>query len=1328
MRFAPFALDVPLPPGALIVEASAGTGKTFNIARLVARVLVEPGPVGTDPPSIAQVLVVTFTEAATSELRDRVRAFLVTALADFEAVDAAEGTVPKDPGVAALAGIRDPDGAWTAHPAAERALRVKRLAKALRNFDTAPILTIHGFCQRVLRDLAFESGASFDAELLTDTSALRDELVGDWMAATLVEADADTVAWITGPMKLTAAGLAALAQACVASRGAKLLPESDEDWRPLLADHRRAAQTFAARVRGPEGDAMLAALRGAKLNQQKMSDAKLDDRRAALVSWLEAGALDDLEAGPVFARASVEAAKKKGSTNVESALVDAMEGVLADLAASRARCERALLAEFARWVQSEHRRRVGRAQQQTYDDLLHLVADGLRNEALVTGLRDRYRVALIDEFQDTDAVQWKIFRTIFPVVAEDGTAGRGRMLLIGDPKQAIYGFRGADVRVYAAAREEVPAAQRYSMPTNFRSDGPLVEALNALLGAEPNVFLDGAIGYAPVKAAHAGPRLLDAAAKAVSPLELRWFDAGIVRAAGAGGALSNSDADAALPAVVARDVADALRQGWTLPDDDERTRPLAAGDVAVLTTTNRSARSIQDALVAAGVPAILSSAGSVFATDECGTLVHWLDALSGGGLERPARALVLSPLFGWTVRDLLLTREGHAGDDAQELTDRWTAFLTALRAQRDVLRARGVAAAAERFLSEPIGAKSVSPVLRIAALSDGERRLTNLRHLVELLHTASLAQRLAPRALYAWLVDQRGDALANVSGDETALLRLESDANAVKLLTIHRSKGLEYPVVFLPSLADGRVVRGGRDAGRQPMRFHRANDDALHIDLRGRDGCEPADAAAAKREALEERQRLLYVALTRARHRVVAYVGPLRSRSQEGTYAESPLGLVLHGDGGDDRPQTALRAVSPHLDKNGDPTALRTLIDERLASVPGAVLRDCGTARSAPDANAAWRPHDVLVAPEVFPTTRLVETPWRRESYSGWVGARSGGLRASEAVREEGGGDDEAGLEGAADAPMPDAAVERLREPLDDAPSDAPEVPMTGFPGGREAGRWFHGVFEDLSFPSGAPTRDDETLDALIRRHGARNGFDTGRGDAVLASVIPAILDTPLGAAAGGARLRDIADGDRLSEVKFDLAVAGGDDWDRATLLTGAALARRLGAVPAESPLPSSYFAFLGALSLEALAGFFTGTLDLVVRVPVDGHRRWFICDYKTNRLGPRASGQRFVMRSCAPHYGQAWMAQEVVRHDYYLQYLFYTVALHRYLRARLGAAYDYDRDMGGALYLFVRGMHGAQTASDDRGRVHGVFHDRPDRRIVEDLSALFADPTGGAR
>ena len=491
---------------------------------------------------------------------------------------------------------------------------------------------------------------------------------------------------------------------------------------------------------------------------------------------------------------------------------------------------RVRLAGAARTELDARKRRTG---VMTYDDLLtrlHSTLVGESGEVAAARLRARYRVVLVDEFQDTDPVQWEIMRTAFG-------DGEVTLVLIGDPKQAIYAFRGADVYAYIEAART--AGTEATLTVNRRSDQGLIDAYDALF--------DGAklghegIVYRHVSAAHAGARLHGAPDPA--PLRIRVVPRDEVGLTAKGFALLDP-AREHVARDVAADIVALLRSGAEV-DGEGRIRP---GHIAVLVRTNRTAARVRDALEAVDVPAVINGAGSVFGTDPA---LEWLRLLEA--IERPsypprARSAALTTFLGWT------TEEVAAADD-----DAWEAVHSRLHHWARVLRAKGVAS-----LMEAVTLEEGLPA-RVLAMVDGERRMTDLRHVGELLHAAAMTEQMGATALTAWLRERVLEATTD-NNDEERSRRLESDAEAVQVLTMHRSKGLEFPVVYYPDLWEPSPT----PREKEPVTFHDAAGRRT-IDV----GLEGPQWKGHRQQHIDEQRgedlRLAYVALTRAKHQAVVW-------------------------------------------------------------------------------------------------------------------------------------------------------------------------------------------------------------------------------------------------------------------------------------------------------------------------------------------------------------------------------------------------------------------------------------------------------------------------
>ena len=887
----------------------------------------------------------------------------------------------------------------------------------------------------------------------------------------------------------------------------------------------------------------------------------------------------------------------------------------------------------------------------TYDDLLTRLNDALSgpNGAVTAArLRGRFDVVLVDEFQDTDPIQWQIMHTAFG--APDRT-----LVLIADPKQAIYAFRGADVYSYLEAARA--AGSRSTLRINWRSDQGLLDAYDALFAGTR--LGHAGIEYREVRSAPPGRsgRLLGGSgAVNLAPLRLRIVPRGAVKQTPYGYATKPSARE-----FIARDLADEvvtlLSSGTEIARRSAAgellgTAPVRPGDIAVLVPTNRQAALIRAALEAAEVPAVINGAGSVFETEPAREWLRLLEAVERPASAARAHSAALTCFFGWSAERLALSDEEAVEEVHQRLHD-WGR----------VLRASGVAA-----LIELVSASEELPA-RVLAEEDGERRLTDLRHIGQLLHAEAQAEQLGTTALTAWLRRRIAEA-SDDSGDEQRSRRLESDSEAVQVLTIHRSKGLEFGIVMLPFLWEPGYI----PEGAMPVFFHDPDaSDARTIDV----ALEGADYARHQSQHVFERRgedlRLAYVALTRARHQaVVWWAGSYDAR-------HSPIGRLLFSRDAEGN-VAAIGRFTP------DDAAVRARFAElAAASTPGSISVEEASLGLA----TSWsEPLAPPVALDAATFGRGLDLRWRRTSYSDIT---SGAYEAGVASETE---EPLIGDEPDEEAPTPGA--------VDSVPLTAELAtlsPLAELPFGTQVGTFVHNVMEECDFAAGDL---DSELDRAIGAVGAVLGTEIG-DPVVLRDGLRGVLQTQL---AAGFRLADVCRSDRLDALGFELPLAGGDDPRGWVTLDAVADVLRAFLGP-DDPL-AGYAERLADPALRAqVRGYLTGSLDLVARL--DGGTRFVVVDYKTNWLG--SPDEPLTLW----HYRPAALAAEMQRHHYCLQALLYLVALHRFLRWRL-PGYDADRHLAGAVYLFLRGLAGESTPLVD-GLTCGVFSWSPPPGLVSSLS-----------
>ncbi len=902
-------------------------------------------------------------------------------------------------------------------------------------------------------------------------------------------------------------------------------------------------------------------------------------------------------------------------------------------------------------VRAEVERRKRRLAIMTYDDLLtrlNTTLAGPDRDLARARLRARFSVVLVDEFQDTDPIQWQILHRAFD---SEGLT----LVLVADPKQAIYAFRGADVYAYLVAART--ATVQATLQVNRRSDQSLLDAYDALF-ADAQLGEQGIV-YRRVAAApaHQAPRLSGAPDPAALRVRVvpRTENFNLTPT----GFIPAPDARDHIARDLAADVvallsSDAVIEHRAPDGHTESLESLRPGHIAVLVRTHTTADLVREQLHGANVPAVINGAGSVFATAAAHDWLRLLEALERPASTLRARTAAMTPFLSWSA-ERIATAPDPDWESVHQRLHRWS------RTVRDA----GVAALTETILREE-GLPG-----RMLGVSEGERRLTDLRHLAQLLHRAASAERLGVTALGAWLAERIAEARRD-EGEEERTRRLDSDAEAVQVLTIHRSKGLEFPIVYCPFLWDPTWIPSGG-----PVTYHdpaAGNRHTLDVGLTNR-----SFRAHSRQHQIEQRGedlRLAYVALTRAKHQAVIWWAATWSAGN------SPLGRLLFArdDDGTVRP-------------DGPPTPSDAAAAERFTSLsaraPGRISVEPSKLGMPPSWSAPLESAAALAAASF---DRHLDLRWRRTSYSDITAEAHDPLVASEP--EERTLSDEP--EGAVPAPAPEGVG-----PV--AAGLAQISPWSPLPAGVDFGTFVHRVFEATDFA--AADLPAELGEQITARASRRSLGAASTEEAVAA--LRATIETPLGAIAGGSRLRDVERRDRLDELAFELPLAGGDDPSGRLTLT--AIAGTLRArLPADDPL-AGYAARLEDPALRSsVRGFLAGSIDLVMRLPGP---RFAIVDYKTNWLGPPTE---LTLAAYEP----AVLAAEMSRAHYGLQALLYAVALHRYLRWRL-PGYDPARHLAGVLYLFVRGMAGAQTPVLD-GSPCGVFEWHPPGAAVAALSDVL--------
>jgi len=1232
-------LQLPLQGNALI-EASAGTGKTYTIAALYLRAVLGHG--GQPPLLPPQILVVTFTEAATGELTERIRQRLSGAARYFR------GELQEaDPVLQQLAAC---------YPSAQWPHCAMQLELAAQWMDEAAISTIHGWCNRMLSEHAFDSGSRFEEELSTDQSELMTQVVEDYWRCFVYPFSSETLLrWqrsFSSPQQLQKAlsGVWREQPLPVAAAPAELIPTEQQQRQQQLHELK---QPWPAWV--PELAVLIEQARADKrLNGTKMRTDYVQKWLEGILAFATDPNADRLDIGAGSSRLTPEgiADACKGEPLQHPAFAAMAELVKA--LAALPDCSEDLRQHALAWCQQ----RFQHSQQQLgcfgFDDMLDRLKQALhaeRGEVLASRIRNQFPLALIDEFQDTDPVQYGIFQQIYPLATPRSDCG---LLLIGDPKQAIYAFRGADIYTYLQAKQAT-SPRHYSLDTNFRSTRAMVETVNLLfLKAEQRDSGCGAflfrqqqnlVQFEPVKAKGRAETFIRSGE--VSPaLDLVYLDPSekVLSKAAYFDSMASHCADHIQQLLYEGTL---QRTGFqrSQPDGSEHFMPLQPADIAVLVNNQQEASAIRSALVKRGVRSVyLSDRGSVFNTAIAHDLLLWLEACADPLHEQKVRSALASQSLNWSYAELARLQQD------EWFFEHWLACFSRFA---KLWQQQGVLPLVRQLLLE------FGLVARLATLADGERQLTDLLHLAELLQQVSRTLDGELALLRYFKEHLAGE--QQLDADQLKL-RLESDEALVRVVTIHKSKGLEYPLVFLPFIAAARPL----DPAQLPYRYH---DEQQQLQL-----CYQKDEhifAKAEFEQLGEDLRKLYVALTRSRHYCYLGLAPLKERSAIG-YLLSDSGLLA-------------------------PTELAT----RLALLqhpephPSLCIRSAQSLSSAEQIPAVSAARNTIAVPaqlsqqlsQQLPALRSYAQMPQRPRYQWWAasysalaegaGEHKGAAPVPQAAGGEWAGVDlvkntemyqelkaEKGLGG--EAPVPTPAV-------------AQEISQL-FLRGATAGTFLHDCLEWAAEQGFAKALAEPVLlqeylikhcqqqhwlwqepssDMWQRRLLVSDALELDRFDSAASAVAPllvwlqAILQSEWR-----------CDNAALSLVTLPSYKAELEFWFAATQVQTRAIDALLQQwIWPEAPRP--------ALQSRTVNGMLKGFIDLTF----EHQGRYHVLDYKSN----------FIEDGL---YTDANMRLMMLEKRYDLQAALYALALHRLLRSRV-PDYQISQHLGSAWYWFVRGCSG---------------------------------------
>lgn len=1192
-------MSLPLT-GSSLIEASAGTGKTYTIAAAYVRFIIAHVPncqgneLKREPLLPPDILVVTFTKAATAELKDRIRARLVEAAAWFRESASAQH---KD---AFLQALREDyeEAYW---PACARSLQV-----AAEWMDEASVSTIHSWCQSMLREHAFSSGSLFSQELSTDLEPLKLQATRDYWRNFYYALNTEDYQQVASLWKTPHQLYQAVRN--LWSGGQHEVPTVLDMQAVYRARDKRIAEHLAAYKTNWKSwaDELIEFVEKAEAedkltNKRKLSAKKARAELEPIKTWAMDEQAQQVKISPTFAGHMTTQGLSElyegplpelGGLNQLPRLQDAVKnlpGIKADLTV-----------HALAWIKNRFQQQLQRQALMGFDDIIKNTRQALEGEQgrdLSEIMRTQFPVALIDEFQDTDPDQYAIFNAVYQVDKNDQQTA---VFLIGDPKQAIYAFRGADIYTYLQARKDTEG-RHFTLSRNFRSTSDMVNASNQLfLPAEQRqskkafLFGDGDFNPVPYTEVEANglKQSLYIENQDASALQL-WTSQAEDDTEFKGEAYQQTQAESF--ATYITELLNLGVQGKAGIQDGEQLWPLQTKDIAILVNNKFEAQQMQRSLRQRNIPSVyLSDSNSVYDAPVAVDLLAILHACANPSDARSLMVALSSSLLNLNIHELDQLRDDDFLWDRRveqfiELGDKWArqGVLTMLHA---VLHQFQVPQ-------------------RLKAEQGGERLLTDVLHLAELLQQAASSLE-GEQALIRYFTEQIYAERENNSDEQ--VVRLESDADLIQIVTIHKSKGLEYPLVFLPFISACRPQAGRKgvlhyhDAAGTRQSTLEPDDDAL---------------SRAEEERLGEDIRKLYVAVTRAKFACWASLAPVKS------WQHSALAYLAVAE--QDFVDAAVNTWSESAIK--------------VSSLPQATM-------------AGYQPKMQEKPPLAhckMPPGRMLEN-WWIASYSA---LKYGAMRE------------------------PESALEANLQELD-LDEELLEGPALGgihqLPRGAGPGTFLHNLLEDAAeagFEEIASSTDSRN--ALIDKR-CRSSHWADRAE-LLNNWLQAYLNTEFSVRETSLRLCDLKG--YKAEPEF---------WFRVQGVNAVALDNLV----VEEVLPGH--ARPGLLN-NYLNGMLKGFIDLIFEY----QGKYYVADYKSNYLGPDDAA-----------YTQEAMRDKILNSRYDMQYVIYILALHKLLQARLGDAYDYDEQIGGALYLFLRG-HNAPS--------RGAFFDKPSRQLIEQLDALLS-------
>lgn len=1193
-QFDPFDLiNCPLT-GTNLIEASAGTGKTYTICALYIRLIIEKYR------NVSDILVVTFTEAATEELRDRIR----NMLHDFYVIysnnlqkNLNNLTLPsEDPLIDQIMRHSPPDQK-----------RVQCLELAIRNFDEAAIFTIHGFCNRILQEHAFESGVIFDAELLTDDSDLIQEIADDFFRHHFYEANPLFIRYAqkTGH---TPEMMREWVQFVISKPFIQLTPEiSCPDESSIQESEKQFYECFNQVKKVFEQDSSI-------IEKILLTDDSLDRRyyqQKSVKKWIKELALLFSES-PVpgfphqdlmrLSASNMSELTKKGHHPPTHPFFEYFESYVDAYKALDQLYEIKLVYIKQKWLKSAHAvlfDKKKRRQIQTFDDLLYYVHQAINNDhqsLLAESIRNKYHAALIDEFQDTDPIQYTIFNTIF-------NHPKTALFLIGDPKQAIYSFRGADLFAYLKSVDH--ADNRYTLSQNWRSSPMLLKAINTLFSNHPNTFVYKKMSYQNVSPALSDtPLCLGISKKPQIPFQILYMKS----TDESGKKITKEHAQAEISETISNHIDQLLKlagQNFAVIDD----KAVQPGDIAILVRTNKEAKMIYRALQKKNIPGVVYSKETVWDSPICRDLAHVLRAVSDYQNDQLVKSALISSIIGMNA-DTLFEVIDHS--------NQWDEWIERFQRYHDIWRQKGFMVMF-RFLLVKEKVRS-----RLLALENGERLLTDILHIAELLHQVDIEKKQGMSGLLESFNRYRAKE-KHIKNEFN--IRLETDENAVKIVTIHKSKGLQYKIVYCPFVSEKSRLKT-----KKPFLFHdpEANDTlTLPLTEKSRNDC----LNMAEIEYLAENMRLLYVAVTRAQYQCYLVCGDINKSET------SAVSWLLYGgqylaehSWTDDLVALFESYIQKMSKENVDMTLVE--ISEKSQGSIQYYFDDLPLPHVSKFNNLKTDSH-LKVNKSIHLCSRTIQktidSNWRITSFSALT----------------------SNISHAAELPDHDAFLQNMPSIHQNTNKDPEPLTIFSFPKGARPGTFLHDLLEHLDFQENNPT----ILLPYIEEKLSAYGYDVSWTE-TLQKMVQNVTHARLSKDDPDFRLFNIQKDALIHELSFHFPISDVQPREISAIIETIPWVKR-------SKIP------LYSLDFHMIKGMMKGFVDLIF-VYKD---RYYIVDWKSNYLGPTLKD-----------YANLPMKRAILDHYYILQYYLYTVALHRYLNLRM-INYEYNTHFGGVYYLFLRGL-----------------------------------------